>query len=87
MSNCRYTCTEWGVGKEINGDEDVKRNEVEKLVRELMEGEKSEKMRNKAMGWKKLADEVTAPHGSSSTKLEKLLNEILFSKERLQTQN
>ena len=60
MSNCRYTCTEWGVGKEINGDEDMKRNEVEKLVRELMEGEKSEKMRNKAMEWKKLADEATA---------------------------
>ncbi|KAK9196405.1 hypothetical protein WN943_004533 [Citrus x changshan-huyou] len=29
MSNCRYTCIELGVGMEINGDEDAKRNEVE----------------------------------------------------------
>ncbi|CAK9309185.1 unnamed protein product [Citrullus colocynthis] len=38
QTNCRYCCTEWEIGMEI--DSNVKRNEVEKLVRELMDGEK-----------------------------------------------
>jgi len=76
--NCSYAGSEWGVGMEI--DNKVKREEVEKLVRELMEGEKGEKMRGKAMEWKKLAEEAAAPHGSSSINLDKFINEILQSK-------
>lgn len=79
-TNGRYVCNEWRVGMEINGDdEDVIRNEVEKLVREMMEGEKGKQMRNKAMEWKGLAEEAAAPHGSSSLNLDKLVNEILLS--------
>ncbi|PQQ05065.1 7-deoxyloganetin glucosyltransferase-like [Prunus yedoensis var. nudiflora] len=37
-TNCYYACNEWGSGMEI--DNDVKRDEVEMLVRELMEGER-----------------------------------------------
>ncbi|GLT64729.1 hypothetical protein SLA2020_372030 [Shorea laevis] len=33
-------CSEWGIGMEI--DSNVRRDDVEKLVRELMEGEKGE---------------------------------------------
>ncbi|CAL2248989.1 unnamed protein product [Prunus armeniaca] len=76
--NCRYTCNEWGIGMEISND--VKRDEVEKLVKELMEGEKGKKMKNKVMEWKKLAEEATGPHGSSSTNLENLVNEVLLRK-------
>lgn len=36
---------------EINAD--VNRDQVEKLVRELMEGEKGKEMKRKAMEWKK----------------------------------
>ncbi|KAL1557837.1 7-deoxyloganetin glucosyltransferase [Salvia divinorum] len=36
QTNCRYGCVEWGVGMEI--DSDVKRDEVELLVREMMDG-------------------------------------------------
>ncbi|KAJ4841589.1 hypothetical protein Tsubulata_045161 [Turnera subulata] len=75
--NCRYSCTEWGVGMEINNN--VKRDEVEKLVRELMEGEKGKKMKGKAMEWKKLAEEATAPNGSSSINLDRLINETRAS--------
>ncbi|XP_021833301.1 7-deoxyloganetin glucosyltransferase-like [Prunus avium] len=74
--NCWYTCNEWGCGMEI--DKNVKREEVEKLVRELMEGEKGKKMKNKAMEWKKLAEEATGPHGSSSTNLDNLVNQVLL---------
>ncbi|XVE49532.1 hypothetical protein DITRI_Ditri01bG0090200 [Diplodiscus trichospermus] len=36
QTNCRFACTQWGIGMEI--DNNVKSDEVEKLVRELMEG-------------------------------------------------
>ncbi|XP_048433545.1 7-deoxyloganetin glucosyltransferase-like [Pyrus x bretschneideri] len=77
-TNCYYTCNEWGSGLEI--DSDVKRDEVEKLIRELMEGEKGKKMKIMAMEWKKLAEESTGPHGSSSKNLENLVNQVLLRK-------
>ncbi|XP_034198191.1 7-deoxyloganetin glucosyltransferase-like [Prunus dulcis] len=74
--DCRYTCNEWGIGMEISND--VKRDEVEKLVKELMEGEKGKKMKNKVMKWKKLAEDATGPHGSSFTNLDNLVNQVLL---------
>ncbi|XP_068304618.1 7-deoxyloganetin glucosyltransferase-like [Pyrus communis] len=78
QTNCHYSCKEWGIGMEI--DNKVKRDELEKLVRELMEGEKGKKMKNKAIEWKTLAEEATGPHGSSSTNLEKLVNQMQLRK-------
>ncbi|KAI7987368.1 UDP-glycosyltransferase 85A8 [Camellia lanceoleosa] len=75
QTNCRYTCNEWEVGMEIENN--VKRDEVEKLVRELMEGENGKKMKNKAMEWKKLAEKASSPGGSSSLNLDKLVNVLL----------
>ncbi|KAI5334119.1 hypothetical protein L3X38_024252 [Prunus dulcis] len=46
--DCRYTCHEWGIGMEISND--VKRDEVEKLVKELMEGAKGKKIK-KIRSW------------------------------------
>jgi hypothetical protein len=77
-TNCKYACNEWGIGMEI--DNGAKRGEVEKIVRELMEGNKGKKMKQKVMEWKKLAEEATGPHGSSSINLDKLVNEVLLSK-------
>ncbi|CAN6701727.1 unnamed protein product [Malus baccata var. baccata] len=78
--DCRYSCNEWGIGMEISND--VKRDEVERLVRELMDGEKGKKMKNKVMVWKKLAEEATGPHGSSSKNLDTLVNQVLLRKTR-----
>ncbi|KAF2294124.1 hypothetical protein GH714_007684 [Hevea brasiliensis] len=47
QTNCWFACNEWGVGMEI--DNDVKRDEVEKLVRELMDGKKGKEMKSQAM--------------------------------------
>ena len=75
QTNCRYCCTEWGVGMEI--DSDVKRDEVEKLVRELMEGEKGKQMKQKAVEWKNTAEAATTgPHGSSFLNLEKIFEHV-----------
>ncbi|GFZ09737.1 hypothetical protein Acr_21g0003360 [Actinidia rufa] len=78
QTNCRFTCTEWGVGMEI--DNDVKRDEIDKLVRELMEGDKGKKWKNKAMEWKRLAEKAAAPGGSSSFNLDKLVTLLLSNK-------
>lgn len=77
--NCRYICAEWGFGMEMDSD-NVKRNEVEKLVRELIQGEKGKEMKKKAVEWKKMAEEATNTSGSSFLNLEKLVNEELLSK-------
>ncbi|EEF36543.1 UDP-glucuronosyltransferase, putative [Ricinus communis] len=61
QTNCKYACNEWGIGMEIN--DNVKREEVESLVRELMEGEKGKEMKKKAMDWKAKAEEATKPGG------------------------
>lgn len=75
QTNCRFSCKEWGIGMEI--DSDVKREGVEMLVRELMEGEKGKEMRNKALEWKKLAYEAaSAKTGSSILNLEALVQQV-----------
>ena len=61
-------------------DFDIKRVEEEKIVRELLEGDKGKKMKKKAMEWKKLAEEATSPIGSSSINLKNFVSEALLSK-------
>ncbi|XP_040945587.1 linamarin synthase 2-like [Gossypium hirsutum] len=51
QTNCRYSCTTWGNGMEINPD--VKRKDVEALVKEIMEGDNGQRIRQKALEWKK----------------------------------
>ncbi|KAL2537167.1 UDP-glycosyltransferase 85A1 [Forsythia ovata] len=55
--NCRFSCKEWGVGLEI--DNNVNRNEVENIVRGLIDGDKGEQMKIKAIEWKNKAKEAT----------------------------
>ncbi|KAK6241361.1 hypothetical protein SCA6_006750, partial [Theobroma cacao] len=75
--NCRFACTEWGIGMEV--DNNVKRDKVEMLFRELMEGEKGAEIKAKAMEWKKNAEEASRPGGCSSQNLEKLFTNVLVS--------
>ncbi|XP_014518239.1 7-deoxyloganetin glucosyltransferase-like isoform X2 [Vigna radiata var. radiata] len=75
-TNCRYVCNEWEIGIEI--DTNVKREEVEKLVNELMVGEKGKKMRKKTMYLKKKAEEFTKPGGRSYMNLDKVIKEVLL---------
>ncbi|XP_052179002.1 7-deoxyloganetin glucosyltransferase-like isoform X2 [Diospyros lotus] len=78
QTNCRYANKHWGIGMEI--DNDVKRDEVERLIREIMGGEQGMKMKMKAREWKKMAEEATGPDGSSSMNLDKLVKQLSVSK-------
>ncbi|XP_027339307.1 7-deoxyloganetin glucosyltransferase-like [Abrus precatorius] len=77
--NCRYICCEWSFGMGMDSD-NVKRDEMEKLVRELIDGEKGRDMKKNAIEWKKMAEAATNTNGSSFLNLEKLVNELLLSK-------
>ncbi|KAK7301189.1 hypothetical protein RJT34_12050 [Clitoria ternatea] len=78
QTNCRFSCKDWGIGLEI---EDVKRDKIEGLVNELMDGEKGKEMKGKALQWKKLAtDAASSPHGTSFLNLENLVREVLLAK-------
>ncbi|XP_065632976.1 linamarin synthase 2-like [Quercus suber] len=76
QTNCRYACTTWEIGVEVK--EDVKRHEIEALVKEMMEGEKGHAMRQKAREWKKKAMEATDFGGSSYKNFERLIKEALL---------
>uniref|UniRef100_A0A1J3H8P9 Glycosyltransferase n=1 Tax=Noccaea caerulescens TaxID=107243 RepID=A0A1J3H8P9_NOCCA len=77
QTNCKFCCDEWEIGIEIGGD--VKRDEVEAVVRELMDGEKGKKMREKAEEWRRLAEKATEHElGSSVVNLEKLVTNVLL---------
>ncbi|KAF6145567.1 hypothetical protein GIB67_037600 [Kingdonia uniflora] len=78
QTNCRYVCVHWGIGMEI--DSNVRRDDVESLVTELMEGEKGKDMRMKAMDWKKKADQANAPGGSSCLNFVKMIEVLRSSK-------
>ncbi|WOH14066.1 hypothetical protein DCAR_0933582 [Daucus carota subsp. sativus] len=78
QTNCKYSCAEWGIGLEI--DDNVKRDEVEELVRQLMDGERGKELKNNAMEWKKKAEAAASPDGSASLNLERLVNEVLLQK-------
>ncbi|AAF18537.1 Putative UDP-glucose glucosyltransferase [Arabidopsis thaliana] len=75
--NCKFCCDEWDVGIEIGGD--VKREEVEAVVRELMDGEKGKKMREKAVEWQRLAEKATEHKlGSSVMNFETVVSKFLL---------
>ncbi|KAK4271281.1 hypothetical protein QN277_019994 [Acacia crassicarpa] len=78
QTNCRYACTEWGIGLEI--DNNVKREEVEKVVNELVEGDKGKEMRHKVLEWQKLSKKATKSGGSSCISLDKLINHVLIKR-------
>ncbi|XP_058754700.1 7-deoxyloganetin glucosyltransferase-like [Vicia villosa] len=74
-TNCRFSCHEWGIGLEI---EDAKRDKIEGIVRELMDGEKGKEMKERALRLKELAiDAASGPYGSSLVNLDNMFH--LFS--------
>lgn len=75
QTNCRYVCNEWGIGLEINSD--VKREEVEMIIKELFGGRKGADMRRMAFKWKESASKVAKANGKSFSNLDRLIKEVL----------
>ncbi|GKB95473.1 hypothetical protein Tco_0981610, partial [Tanacetum coccineum] len=69
--NCWWSCNKWGIAMEA--DSAAKRDEIQKLVTDLM-NEKREKIRKNAIDWKnKVEGACTDPFGSSMVNLEKVI--------------
>ncbi|XP_058083651.1 (R)-mandelonitrile beta-glucosyltransferase-like [Magnolia sinica] len=80
MTNRRYICKEWGIGMEI--DANVRREEIENAVKELMgRGEKGKEMMKNAMKWKERATKAIEEGGSSYTNFYRLVNEIFMPRD------
>jgi hypothetical protein len=77
QTNCRYACITWGIGMEVNHD--VNRDEIEALVKEMMEGDKGKGMRQNTLEWKQKALETTDIGGSSYQSFERLIKEALHA--------
>ncbi|XP_047066951.1 7-deoxyloganetin glucosyltransferase-like [Lolium rigidum] len=77
QTNCRYKCTEWGIGMEI-GDE-VRRAQVEGVIREAMEGEKGREMRRRVMELRDSAVASARRDGRSIRNVDRLINEVLLA--------
>ncbi|KAG8364140.1 hypothetical protein BUALT_Bualt19G0095900 [Buddleja alternifolia] len=75
--NCRFACLEWGIGVEI--DKNVRRDDVEKLVREVVDGDEGKKMKSRVIEWKKKVEAAVGFHGSTFLNLDKLVKEVLLS--------
>ncbi|XP_017621018.1 UDP-glycosyltransferase 85A8-like [Gossypium arboreum] len=73
QSNCRYVCTTWDNGMEINLD--IKRENVEVVVKEMMEGVNGQWIRQKALEWKKKAETGISLGGSTVTNVDRMINE------------
>lgn len=73
-TNSWFCCNHWGVGLEIGTD--VRRDQIGRLVRELMVGEKGREMKRKAMEWRKKAEESCST-GSSYISFEKMVKVLL----------
>ncbi|KAK1604072.1 hypothetical protein QYE76_027745 [Lolium multiflorum] len=79
QTNCRFKCTEWGVGMEI-GD-DVRRAEVERMIREVMDGEKQKgrEMRRRVTELRDSAVASAGRDGRSMRNVDRLINEVLLA--------
>lgn len=75
QTNCRYSCTVWGTGMEVNHD--VNREELAELVKEMMEGEKGRELKRNAKEWRKIAEVATSVGGSAYNEFERFVKEAL----------
>uniref|UniRef100_A0A0A9A9K8 Uncharacterized protein n=1 Tax=Arundo donax TaxID=35708 RepID=A0A0A9A9K8_ARUDO len=75
MTNCRYVCAKWDIGLEI--DANVRREEVARLMREAMNGDKGKDMKGKAIMWKEKAMTATEEGRTSSINIDRLVEFLL----------
>ncbi|KAL8127485.1 7-deoxyloganetin glucosyltransferase-like [Apium graveolens] len=75
-------CKMWEIGVEV--EDDVKREGVEKVVRELIEGEKGKQMKKRALEWKNKSEKALHGkcNGSSSLNLDRMVSEVILSHKR-----
>lgn len=79
MTNAKLVEDVWGVGIRARVDEEevVRREEVVRCVREVMEGKKGEEIRENVSKWKKLAKEAIDEGGSSDKNIQEFVASLM----------
>ncbi|CAL5073284.1 unnamed protein product [Urochloa decumbens] len=78
-TNAKYIEDVWKVGVKLRPDaEGVVRKEVERCVRQVMEGESSQEYRKNAAGWSEKAKKAMSGGGSSDSNIVEFLSKIQF---------
>ncbi|KAK9110727.1 hypothetical protein Sjap_018787 [Stephania japonica] len=85
QTNCRFVCSDWANGIEIESD--VRRDGVERKVREMMKGERGKVLREKALEWREKARVAVKPGGSSYINFNYLINEVLLDNSTITANN
>ncbi|KAJ0975001.1 hypothetical protein J5N97_016966 [Dioscorea zingiberensis] len=75
QTNCRYMCSEWGIGMEI--DNNVEKGEVQRLIKELMVGDQGKEMKRKVVELKEFAVKACEAGGLSCLDMEKLVSDLM----------
>ncbi|CAL9125988.1 unnamed protein product [Musa textilis] len=75
LTNAKYVEDVWGVGVRVREDEKglVRREEVERCVREVLEGGRREEMRRNAAKWRERAKAAVGKDGSSDKNVVELI--------------
>jgi hypothetical protein len=76
QTNCRYKRTEWGIGMEI--PDEVRRGEVQAIIREAMEGENGRDMRLRVADLRDSAVAAARPGGRAMRNVDRLIHEVLL---------
>uniref|UniRef100_A0A803L871 Glycosyltransferase n=1 Tax=Chenopodium quinoa TaxID=63459 RepID=A0A803L871_CHEQI len=74
-TNAKFVEDIWGVGVKAKVDDKgiVQRKQLEECIREVMEGENSEEIKNNLSKWKKLAKEAVDEGGSSDKNIDEFV--------------
>ncbi|GAV67133.1 UDPGT domain-containing protein, partial [Cephalotus follicularis] len=77
-TNAKFVADVWQTGVRVKANEKgmVTREEIEKCVREVMEGERADEMRRNSDKWKKLAKEAVEEGGSSDNNIEEFVAKL-----------
>ena len=77
-TNAKYIEDVWGIGVrvKVEGESGIARsNELERAIREVMEGERSEEIRRNVAKWKELAMGAVSVGGSSDKNIMEFISE------------
>ncbi|KAM7486495.1 hypothetical protein LguiA_002504 [Lonicera macranthoides] len=80
-TNAKFVQDVWKVGIRVRVDENgiVGREEIERCVREVMEGERGVEMKKNALKWRDLAKEAVSEGGSSDKNLDEFVSKLTKS--------
>lgn len=80
-TNAKFVQDVWKVGIRVRVDEKglVGREEIERCVREVMEGERGMEMKKNALKWRDLAKEAVSEGGSSDKNLDEFVSNLTKS--------